>query len=76
MNTHGNHVIVPIAINYESLPEQSRLANEADGSTKTQLCILRLFNWFKVSYAWFQIVAKSFVPVTYNSSPRLYDLEV
>ena len=49
INTKGNHVIVPIAINYEALPEQSGLANEADGNSRSHLSIVRLFSWFKVS---------------------------
>jgi glycerol-3-phosphate O-acyltransferase len=47
-NTKGDHVIVPITINYEALPEQSCLAEEADGNRKNELSIARLVSWIKV----------------------------
>jgi len=47
-STKGDHVIVPITINYEALPEQSCLAEEADGNRKNELSIARLLSWIKV----------------------------
>ena len=49
VKTKGTHVIVPIVINYEALPEQACLAEEADGSKKNELSIVRLLNWLTVS---------------------------
>jgi len=51
VKTEGTHVIVPITINYEALPEQACLAEEADGSRKNELSIVRLLKWFKTARA-------------------------
>eukprot|EP00557_Chaetoceros_sp_GSL56_P005710 CAMPEP_0176499892 /NCGR_PEP_ID=MMETSP0200_2-20121128/13204_1 /TAXON_ID=947934 /ORGANISM="Chaetoceros sp., Strain GSL56" /LENGTH=2329 /DNA_ID=CAMNT_0017898411 /DNA_START=71 /DNA_END=7060 /DNA_ORIENTATION=- len=45
--TKGKHVVVPITINYEVIPEQSCLAEEANGRPRYELSILRLLKWLK-----------------------------
>lgn len=45
--TKGTHVIVPITINYEVIPEQSCLTEEADGRQRYELSIFRLVKWLK-----------------------------
>lgn len=46
--TKGKHVVIPITINYEVIPEQSCLAEEADGRPRYELSIIRLIKWLKV----------------------------
>jgi glycerol-3-phosphate O-acyltransferase len=44
----GKHVIIPITINYEGLPEQRELSEEAAGTHRRTLKINGLFGWLKV----------------------------
>lgn len=45
----GTHVIVPITINYERVPEQRILVTEVCGSSKKSFCLSDLMLWLKVS---------------------------
>jgi glycerol-3-phosphate O-acyltransferase len=47
--TGGKHLIIPISVNYEAIPEQSSLAMEADGEFGNKMSIFQLFSWLKVS---------------------------
>lgn len=47
-DTGGAHLIVPIAINYEGIPEQATLANEAQQGSRSGLSNQGLFSWLKV----------------------------
>ena len=42
--TGGNHLVIPISINYEIIPEQSSLAIETDGKFRKKMSILDLFH--------------------------------
>ena len=44
----GNYTIVPIAINYERLPEQSVLADEIDSHRRRNLSLLGCLKWLQV----------------------------
>ncbi len=45
--TGGNHVVVPITINYERIPEQTNLSNEASSSRRGHLNVAALIAWLK-----------------------------
>jgi hypothetical protein len=47
----GHHIIVPIAINYEAIPEQKQLSAEASGTTRGALNIVGMLRWLRVSPA-------------------------
>lgn len=46
--TGGDHLLVPITINYERIPEQSIFAAEAAGGARCQLSIEGLLFWLMV----------------------------
>lgn len=48
--TGGNHLVIPISINYEIIPEQLSLAIETDGKFRNKMRILDLFSWMKSVY--------------------------
>jgi glycerol-3-phosphate O-acyltransferase len=47
----GTYVLVPITINYERIPEQRILAEEACGSNRKIFCLSDLMVWLKVRTA-------------------------
>lgn len=47
----GTHVIVPITINYERMPEQMVMAEEACATSRRVLRLSDLLVWLKVSSA-------------------------
>jgi hypothetical protein len=57
----GTHVIVPITINYERIPEQKVLIEEACGNSKKVLRLSDLMVWLKVSSPtlYFQFLTRS-----------------
>jgi glycerol-3-phosphate O-acyltransferase len=44
----GDLLVVPISINYEEIPEQPSLANEAEGGYRAKLNSQGLLAWLKV----------------------------
>jgi len=45
--TGCEHVILPIAINYERIPEQTELISEIEGKSRTKLSLTPLLKWLK-----------------------------
>jgi glycerol-3-phosphate O-acyltransferase len=45
----GRHIIVPIAINYEAIPEQKQLSVEASGTSRGALNVVGMLRWLRVS---------------------------
>jgi alkyldihydroxyacetonephosphate synthase len=43
----GDHVIVPVTINYERIPEQEILSEEASGGARNSLNVFGLLGWMK-----------------------------
>ena len=41
----GNHLVLPITINYEALPDQSSLINEASRNRRENMSLSKLFCW-------------------------------
>lgn len=41
----GNHLVLPITINYEALPDQNSLVNEMIGNRRESMSISKLFSW-------------------------------
>ena len=63
-NTEGEHFFLPITINYESIPEQRSLADEAAGADRRRLNIFGMLRWLKVIIiVWLSIIfcTKSFL---------------
>lgn len=48
-STKGENIVLPVTINYESLPEQACLANEVNGDSKGKMSFFSLLTWMKVS---------------------------
>ena len=44
----GSHLVVPLTISYECIPEQTAFAKEASGAFSTGLSLDGMFRWFKV----------------------------
>ena len=44
----GEHVLIPITINYESIPEHKELAFETTGNDSTRLSTIGFLSWLKV----------------------------
>eukprot|EP00934_Nitzschia_sp_Nitz4_P008304 Nitzschia sp. Nitz4//scaffold213_size37731//277//7089//NITZ4_007715-RA/size37731-processed-gene-0.0-mRNA-1//1//CDS//3329542050//8294//frame0 len=44
-NTGGRHVVIPIAINYEAIPEQESLVREALGGSRPAMTFFGLIGW-------------------------------
>jgi len=49
MNTGDDHMILPISINYERIPEQSLMLKENSGGRRKKLALPGLFRWLLVS---------------------------
>ncbi len=47
--TGGKHLVVPITINYDRIPEQSILAKEEEGYFESKMDLYGLCSWLKVS---------------------------
>jgi len=47
VNSGGEHVILPITINYECIPEQNILSEEAAGSSRRGLTVTGTMSWLK-----------------------------
>jgi dTDP-4-amino-4,6-dideoxygalactose transaminase/nucleoside-diphosphate-sugar epimerase/acyl-CoA-binding protein/1-acyl-sn-glycerol-3-phosphate acyltransferase len=52
----GDHVIVPICINYEVIPEQKQLSAEASGSPRGNLNVIGMVKWLMVSLILLRII--------------------
>jgi glycerol-3-phosphate O-acyltransferase len=46
----GEYVVVPIAINYEEIPEQTHLARDVDQGGRSRLNCRGLLAWLKVRF--------------------------
>lgn len=46
--TGGNHIVIPICINYEKIPEQAVLTREAISGPNRQISTVGLMKWMKV----------------------------
>ena len=48
MNTKENHIILPISISYEKVPEQASHTSEISTNSKRGLLLFDLYDWVKV----------------------------
>jgi len=75
MNTGGNHLIVPITVNYEAIPEQSDLTTEANGRSRSKLALPPLFSWLrnvrsgKINIGKIHVSAS--IPISLRSSDKI-----
>ena len=82
MMSGGSHVILPITINYECIPEQNILSEEAAGTNRRMLSVTGMICWLKeamrgkINIGKIHIAASDPIPLACESDPdfqRLVD---